>query len=251
MSLIGKKSGVWLAMSLNIDPREVLEHLQYLGYRSITKEQLKEFVRDLKRLIKYEERKEGKESVVANGEKVSAATVHSPLSFPAEHVISPRTEPDSYSPFNLAHSDEESVQPSQEKSSSERSYHPNDYIDEELSCRGCDNCMIRKLDSSSMKKKVEEQKPSAGGSGTKWSEAGKAPEPIPSFIRSVKTTGRGGRCDPVALYHYYQHQWSKRPLPGEDPRTDLRWAVRTRLAQQQGGQWRGASVEQHRRRFNS
>lgn len=41
------------------------------------------------------------------------------------------------------------------------------------------------------------------------------------------------KCDPVALYQYYKSQWSKRPLPGEDPRNDLRWAVRTRLAQQQ------------------
>lgn len=32
-------------MSFDIDPREVLEHLEYLGYTSITKDQLADFIR--------------------------------------------------------------------------------------------------------------------------------------------------------------------------------------------------------------
>ena len=34
-------------MSIEIDPRDVLEHLEYLGYTSITKEQLKDFIRGM------------------------------------------------------------------------------------------------------------------------------------------------------------------------------------------------------------
>lgn len=43
-------------MSLKVDPREVLKSLNELGYTDISSHELKEFVRDLKRLIKYEQR---------------------------------------------------------------------------------------------------------------------------------------------------------------------------------------------------
>lgn len=37
------------------------------------------------------------------------------------------------------------------------------------------------------------------------------------------------KCDPVALYHYYQSEWKKTKIPGQDSRDDLRWAVRARM----------------------
>ncbi|GAB0093406.1 Hydrolethalus syndrome protein 1, C-terminal domain [Sergentomyia squamirostris] len=40
--------------SISLDAREVLHHLNELGYRNITAQQLKEFIRDLKKLIKYD-----------------------------------------------------------------------------------------------------------------------------------------------------------------------------------------------------
>ncbi|XP_055709819.1 uncharacterized protein LOC129805732 [Phlebotomus papatasi] len=41
-------------MSISLDAREVLHHLNELGYKNITAHQLKEFIRDLKKLIKYD-----------------------------------------------------------------------------------------------------------------------------------------------------------------------------------------------------
>uniref|UniRef100_A0A6B2EJE0 Centriolar and ciliogenesis-associated protein HYLS1 C-terminal domain-containing protein n=1 Tax=Phlebotomus kandelakii TaxID=1109342 RepID=A0A6B2EJE0_9DIPT len=41
-------------MSISLDAREVLHHLNELGYKNITAQQLKEFIRDLKKLIKYD-----------------------------------------------------------------------------------------------------------------------------------------------------------------------------------------------------
>ncbi|CAO1389735.1 unnamed protein product [Diamesa tonsa] len=41
-------------LSLSLDAKEVLFHLNYMGYRNVTKEQLKFFMTDLKKLIKYE-----------------------------------------------------------------------------------------------------------------------------------------------------------------------------------------------------
>lgn len=37
------------------------------------------------------------------------------------------------------------------------------------------------------------------------------------------------KCDPVTLYHQYKEEWSKYNIPGENRRSDLRWAVRERL----------------------
>ncbi|XP_045605094.1 centriolar and ciliogenesis-associated protein HYLS1 [Procambarus clarkii] len=37
------------------------------------------------------------------------------------------------------------------------------------------------------------------------------------------------RPDPVTLYHFYKAHWDKFKAPGEDPRSKLRWSVRTKL----------------------
>lgn len=39
-----------------LDPREVLAHLHQLGYHNISSHQLKDFIHDLKKLIKHEQR---------------------------------------------------------------------------------------------------------------------------------------------------------------------------------------------------
>ncbi|XP_067009978.2 centriolar and ciliogenesis-associated protein hyls-1 isoform X3 [Anabrus simplex] len=42
-------------MESKLDPREVLSHLNKMGYRHITTEQLRDFTRDLKKLMKYDQ----------------------------------------------------------------------------------------------------------------------------------------------------------------------------------------------------
>ncbi|KAJ8932530.1 hypothetical protein NQ318_000647 [Aromia moschata] len=37
------------------------------------------------------------------------------------------------------------------------------------------------------------------------------------------------RCDPVALYQYYQKEWKKQKFPGQENHSDLRWAVREKM----------------------
>ncbi|XP_058120855.1 uncharacterized protein LOC131287194 [Anopheles ziemanni] len=41
---------------MTLDAREILNHLNHLGYRNITAEQLKEFQKDLNKLIKFDTR---------------------------------------------------------------------------------------------------------------------------------------------------------------------------------------------------
>ncbi|XP_063596074.1 uncharacterized protein LOC134772853 [Penaeus indicus] len=51
--------------------------------------------------------------------------------------------------------------------------------------------------------------------------------------KPVKATdslpGYPKRPDPVNLYHFYKAHWDKFKTPGEDPRSKLRWEVRTKL----------------------
>lgn len=48
----------------------------------------------------------------------------------------------------------------------------------------------------------------------------KAADSLPAYPR---------RPDPVNLYHFYKAHWDKFKTPGEDPRSKLRWEVRTKL----------------------
>lgn len=50
-------------MSIRLDSKQVLDYLKELGYNNISPKQLKEFMKDLKKLIKYEERKSLRQQV--------------------------------------------------------------------------------------------------------------------------------------------------------------------------------------------
>ena len=43
-------------MNLDFSSEDVRQHLENLGYNNISEEQLKDFARDLRRLIRYEEK---------------------------------------------------------------------------------------------------------------------------------------------------------------------------------------------------
>ena len=61
-------------MSLNFSKEDVRKHLLDLGYTNISKEQLKEFMNDLKRLIRYEEKQKRIEAHLNYANKKSTET---------------------------------------------------------------------------------------------------------------------------------------------------------------------------------
>lgn len=48
-------------------------------------------------------------------------------------------------------------------------------------------------------------------------------------IRPRELQLRKIKSDPVALYHQYQAEWKKMKFPGEDARSQLRWAIRQKM----------------------
>ena len=68
-------------MSLTFSKEDVRKHLLDLGYTNISKEQLKEFMNDLKRLIRYEEKQKRIEAHINYVSKKPTETrVHSKVS---------------------------------------------------------------------------------------------------------------------------------------------------------------------------
>ena len=51
-------------MSLDFSPEDVRQHLDNLGYTNTSEDQLKDFVRDLRRLIRYEEKQKKLQNLI-------------------------------------------------------------------------------------------------------------------------------------------------------------------------------------------
>lgn len=95
-----------------LDAREILSHLNHLGYRNITAVQLKEFQMDLKKLIRYD----AKQCTESSSNVEQSATernvferlhTETTLSYQAKHT---RTKPPAHEP--VAHGNKENLAPS-------------------------------------------------------------------------------------------------------------------------------------------
>uniref|UniRef100_A0A0A9YX17 Hydrolethalus syndrome protein 1 n=1 Tax=Lygus hesperus TaxID=30085 RepID=A0A0A9YX17_LYGHE len=223
--------------AIDLDPREVLEHLRALGYNHITKDQLKQFIKDLKKLIKYDLRRlQAKEETeqenlprcgitcrsVQDGEK--GETVHDRKRVLREknQAEKPLIETHSKSiavqtlvpPCDLASSSTGraiSSAPSKLRDSSSVSEASS------VSCSTCKAALPCSCSAPNLGRKLARKKENS------------APKPVSSFIRIPPSEVRMGKTDPVTLYHYYQSVWSKQNRPGENPHADVRWRIRHKM----------------------
>lgn len=218
-------------MSYALQPHDVLKYLNELGYQNISSAQLKEFMKDLKRLIKYEQKQ-----VKENLENISPAVPYDQLR-PSHNVtrkpikvqqnlkknkkiVSLEIKRPTY-PCHTACITEtvkeesfHSSTPNQSKSTlnkyvSEASSAPNfQQLDEPVlvspkrvkSCESQCTCTTKNYNSKAKKSYI-------------------IPRPPAKTLKS----------DPVALYHKYQNEWKKQKLPGENNHSELRWAIRERM----------------------
>ncbi|XP_022902515.2 centriolar and ciliogenesis-associated protein HYLS1 [Onthophagus taurus] len=228
-------------MSIPIDSREVYEYLQELGYENISSKQLKEFVHDLKKLIKYEEKKKrnlcNKENVAQDiqetkqkgdifqnlyetNTEASKAKIVQPKK---DKIITvqvkkhketcrhykPKCEGVETQTVDVDKKDESPLSENKETQISQSSLNSK-RSDKTTSMKESDQLVkIEDGKKSSSKENVIELKPKA------------------SFIRpkSVKTT----KSDPVSLYHRYQAEWKKQKIPGVDNHSNLRWVIREKM----------------------
>ena len=74
-------------MDLNFSSDEVKKHLHELGYKSIPEGKLESFLADLRRLIKYEERKRHLDQKLDNLENIEPEPIPKERSVPARKYL--------------------------------------------------------------------------------------------------------------------------------------------------------------------
>ncbi|XP_058826380.1 uncharacterized protein LOC131686179 [Topomyia yanbarensis] len=191
-------------MSVPLDAREILCHLNQLGYRNITPDQLKEFQKDLRKLIKFDTR-------ISDGtveRRVLQQTTQHLDTFQRLHTLTTI----SYDA----------------KVAGKRQ--PGSKVQSAASSRRTDVTEEEAHHHHSHPKEGKENRPAR--IKTKQQHPEKEPAANKMWIRPRSTSANKNRKnDPVSLYHAYQKEWArfKNQLPGENSHSDLRWQVRTKL----------------------
>lgn len=230
-----------------MDPSEVLAYLNQLGYRNISALQLKEFIKDLKKLIKYEQK-------IANSignTKISEITNNT-----QDSNQNPEIHSDIRDVFDLLYSRStvsshgKKVVPSTKqisvhitkKAQKTRHTHcthidknnkPESRQSSDVSPNTCSNVELVEAESSTTITKPESN---AVEDTKKRPLSCENVNSVNSTTKTVKNTRvrpesskQVNRRDPVALFQYYQSEWKKQKFPGQEIHTDLRWAIREKL----------------------
>ena len=209
-------------MSLNFTAEDVRRHLVSLGYSHISEDQLKDFVRDLRRLIRYEEKQKQLQDLIENQkEKNESSSSSASASTDDEKVLRRNkatklkktlTQERRTLNYNEKTGDltltEDSISASYETSAEEEVI---------IQIKNVRDSPFKDLKVGELKQVL----PPRPALPTK---------PTCSFIRPVikDPQPKSVKHDPVKLHQFYKEQWEKQRLPGELNRTekDLRWATR-------------------------
>ncbi|KAG5899922.1 hypothetical protein JTB14_002473 [Gonioctena quinquepunctata] len=232
-------------MSQKINPREVLSYLNELGYVNITAHQLKEFIKDLKKLIKYEQ-KHKKTSDISTSTGLPDEHRHNDIT--QEHDKNTNRDLDI---FQVLHN--RNTVASRARTEGTKEKHITVHITKARSMKEIhnhnDHCIHIREDDNHAKSSTDENelnRPNCPKEGTETECSNtkslksssrqstvftqtKPKKPRSSSVIKVVSAKGINRCDPVALYHQYQEEWKKLKFPGQDHHSDLRWAVREKL----------------------
>ncbi|XP_017775388.1 PREDICTED: uncharacterized protein LOC108561822 [Nicrophorus vespilloides] len=231
-----------------MDKREVLKFLNQLGYTGISAQDLKLFMQDLKKVMKYDRRKtddrtcnsDSYEDYDGDSENVSPGYSHNRTesSCPSEDSeilenLRLRIAPPQRNVF-------EDLYRTDTVASKARIVAPKKTISLEIKRNpmpGMENASVQvssSLSSVAVPSTVRTftteavtfpcEKPLSPKRPTTSSSL----RPKSSFIRPKLVT-KVHKNDPVALYQKYQTEWKKLKIPGESSHSDLRWAIREQL----------------------
>ncbi len=233
-------------MSLNFSHEDVRKHLESLGYTDVSKSQLRDFIRDLRRLIRYEEKQKKiqellqYEANVIRGQEnrappepvksfVAAKSAKASTERKIKKTLKQERKTLNYSKYtgDFSLTSEAVTLSYEESSSSSRSEEVRIEVKVPSRDRPDGKTVVRK------QLRVQNDKEEEEFELELKQKLPPKPE-IPtkatcSFIRPrLQTSKKGLRHDPVALHQFYKNHWEKAHLPGEETREtkELRWAVR-------------------------
>ncbi|XP_019864603.1 hydrolethalus syndrome protein 1 homolog [Aethina tumida] len=200
-----------------IDPKIVLMHLNELGFTNINALQLKEFIKDLKKLLKYEKRRMLEENS-SDEENVEPGRVETYKS----HTHSSR-----------ARQKESQITVQISKSNIPKQIcHPHcKHVTETQDVNWVDSKQPDKKEPVKTNlNQVQSAEESIKSVPPNSLDNVPADKPASTnFIKAEKHSLRSNKSDPVSLYHQYKDIWSRTVIPGTTSRSDLRWAIRERM----------------------
>jgi len=237
-------------MPLKFTKDQIRRYLREMGYNDLTDEHLDLFIRDLKKLIKHEEKKRHARKAhflddpVESVSESSANTSFSPDTADADGIDhsgtvgTGRREPptDTSTSYN---SPPRSAVKSQTKKSQEQSPRP---VTVPVAPKPAPTTTTRisivpgkspvipaSASTAVVPTARRDRQPdpvedlSSDSSSLETSSSSSGPDSLSRPSQKSKYTGR---MDPVARYHYYKKLWDKQKAPGEDRHMQLRWNVR-------------------------
>jgi len=215
-------------MSLKFTPEDVRRHLVSLGYGDIAEEQLGDFVRDLRRLIRYEEKQKQLQSLIEQDKLTQQQRKDESTTDQEEQI-------------DLKANRSRKLKKTVEQKRRTLNYNRNTG---DLSLT--ENSVSVSYEASTEEEihiEVRNVQPDSPPKNLKTGELRQILPPRPelptkptcSFIRPVikDPQPKSVKHDPVKLHQFYKEQWEKQRLPGELNRVekDLRWATREWMAQ--------------------
>ena len=192
-------------------------HLLDLGYEGVTDERLNEFMHDLRRLIRYEEKqrrvqeqigvlgKTRRKSAASNDTTISSSAYGSSSSLAAENDHS-KIQNEEVDTARRGKPKRKIVK-YRKRSTSLATASSQDVSEEDIILR------INLPNQGEVEQRVSKF----------------ATKPTTSFIRPTIQGHRPAKdlkCDPVRLYEYYKRIWEQTNFPGGESSNQLRWTVR-------------------------
>ncbi|PNF37169.1 hypothetical protein B7P43_G00439 [Cryptotermes secundus] len=219
-------------MTIKLDPKEVKAHLHRLGYCNITGEQLREFIKDLKKLIKYDQHllctcKDSAEFSESSYKETSLETLRT-----SNSTSSPSGNENSH--IEKYGRDQSRDTTAQKCVTCTRSFAHN-VQSGDGSSRACVSGSAALPNTAGITKKSahfsKQEEAQKLKSVENLQESVKAKHSFirPRNIQPGQQAGAPKRCDPVKLYHHYQDIWRQQKVPGEDNHSNLRWCIRVRM----------------------
>jgi len=208
----------------NFSRSDIKRHLAELGYSNITEEKLDSFVRDLRKLIKYEERKKEVENKLDDIDKqpperrkVPDTSTSPELEEKPRRRIRRRERKRDENEGMMTKNKMEEVEVTRDTADAGGEGQDQDesslYIDVDLPPEAASSAPTSSRGPTSMQASLLERPPNSG----------------PGFIRVRSGPPLGRRpvsSDPVALHQEYRKHWARANIPGERRHDQLRWAVR-------------------------
>uniref|UniRef100_A0A336LVF2 CSON002108 protein n=1 Tax=Culicoides sonorensis TaxID=179676 RepID=A0A336LVF2_CULSO len=225
---------------MELDPKEVLFHLNHMGYKNITATQLKDFMKDLKKLIAYETKStkcgKGNRNFVQECMKSLTAGARKDPSYNSDEgkeksgqnfvPIDPRPVQKQYENKITKETQNQLKKVSRGVSTDQRNI-------EEVQVEGRS---VQKTQENKENVSRPSSRASKASCGTKTftvddETSQKSDDRVKMWIRTGRPKSLTQRNDPVELYHKYKREWerNKQLIPGDNDHSELRWRIRTKL----------------------